>query len=394
MSEEYLHGVKVTEISEALRTLTTSSTAVIGLVATAPDADNDTFPLNKPTLLTGITPSIIAKAGKTGTLSRALDGILDIVNCKVVVIRVEESDDESQMKANVIGGVDEEGNYTGLKAFLVSAAVCGVKPRIFCVPKYDSQDVTVELISVAQKLNGFVYASCYGCSTKEQAVTYRRQFSQRELMLIFGDFLSFNPNTKQTEVDYAVVRAAAMRAYQDKEFGWHTSISNKGLNGVTGVTKPLSFDINDSATDVNYLNEQGITACINYNGYKFWGLRTCSADKLFIYENYTRTAQVLKDTIAQSFDWAVDKDISVNLVKDIIEAINAKWREFVAKGYLVGGKAFINPELNTAATLKDAKLLVSYDYCPVPPLEQLGFNQYISDEYLVEFAANIAKVGA
>ncbi|MBF0752143.1 MULTISPECIES: phage tail sheath subtilisin-like domain-containing protein [unclassified Pasteurella] len=394
MSEEYLHGVKVTEISEALRTLTTSSTAVIGLVATAPDADNDTFPLNKPTLLTGITPSIIAKAGKTGTLSRALDGILDIVNCKVVVIRVAENADESQMKANVIGGVDDEGNYTGLKAFLVSAAVCGVKPRIFCVPKYDSQDVTVELISVVQKLNGFVYASCYGCNTKEQAVTYRRQFSQRELMLIFGDFLSFNPHTKQTEVDYAVVRAAAMRAFQDKEFGWHTSISNKGLNGVTGVTKPLSFDINDSATDVNYLNEQGITACINYNGYKFWGLRTCSADKLFIYENYTRTAQVLKDTIAQSFDWAVDKDISVNLVKEIVEAINAKWREFVAKGYLVGGKAFINPELNTAATLKDAKLLVSYDYCPVPPLEQLGFNQYISDEYLVEFAANIAKVGA
>lgn len=394
MSEEYLHGVKVTEIAAALRTLTTSSTAVIGLVATAPDADNDTFPLNQPTLLTGITPSMIAKAGKTGTLSRTLDGILDIVNCKVVVVRVDESDDESQMKANVIGGVNEEGKYTGLKAFLVSAAVCAIKPRIFCVPKYDSQDVTTELVSVAQKLNGFVYASCYGCNTKEQAVTYRRQFSHRELMLIFGDFLSFNPNTKQTEVDYAVGRAAAMRAYQDKEFGWHTSISNKALNGVTGVTKPLSFDINDSATDVNYLNENGITACINYNGYKFWGLRTCSADKLFIYENYTRTAQVLKDTIAQSFDWAVDKDISVNLVKDILEAINAKWREFVAKGYLIGGKAFINPELNTAATLKDAKLLISYDYCPVPPLEQLGFNQYISDEYLVEFAANIAKVGA
>lgn len=268
------------------------------------------------------------------------------------------------------------------------------KPRIFCVPKYDSQDVTTELLGVAQKLNGFVYASCYGCNTKEQAVQYRRQFSQRELMLIFGDFLSFNPNTQQTEVDYAVVRAAAMRAYQDKEFGWHTSISNKGLNGVTGVTKPLSFDINDSATDVNYLNEQGITACINYNGYKFWGLRTCSADKLFIYENYTRTAQVLKDTIAQSFDWAVDKDISVNLVKEIVEAINAKWREYTAKGYLVGGKAYVKRELNTAATLKDAKLLIGYDYAPVPPLEQLGFEQRVSDEYLVELANNIAKVGA
>ena len=159
MSDEYLHGVKVTEIAEALRTLTTSSTAVIGLVATAADADATVFPLNKPTLLTGITAEVKAKAGKKGTLSRALDGIADIVNCKVVVIRVEESDDESTMKANVIGTVDSDGNYTGLKAFLVSAAVCSVKPRIFCVPKYDSQDVTTELLSVAKKLNGFVYAS-------------------------------------------------------------------------------------------------------------------------------------------------------------------------------------------------------------------------------------------
>ena len=391
MSEEYLHGVKVTEVAEAIRTLNTSSTAVIGLVATAEDADAEVYPLNKPTLLTGITSTAIAKAGKKGTLSRALSGIADIVNCKVIVIRVAEVDDENQMKANVIGGVDEStGAYTGLKAFLISSAVCGVKPRIFCVPKYDNQEVTTALVGVAQKLNGFVYASCYGCETKEQAVTYRRNFSQRELMLIFGDFLSFNTNTKKTEVDYAVTRAAAMRAYMDTTTGWHTSISNKGINGVTGVTKPLSFDINDNATDVNYLNEQGITCCVNYNGFKFWGLRTCSADKLFIYENYTRTAQVLKDTIAQSFDWAVDKPISVTLVKEITEAINGKWRDWITKGYLVGGKAWLNKELNGALNLKDGKLLISYDYCPVPPLEQLGFNQYISDEYLVEFSNKLA----
>lgn len=391
MSEEYLHGVKVTEVAEAIRTLNTSSTAVIGLVVTAEDADAEVYPLNKPTLLTGITSTAIAKAGKKGTLSRALSGIADIVNCKVIVIRVAEVDDENQMKANVIGGVDEStGAYTGLKAFLISSAVCGVKPRIFCVPKYDNQEVTTALVGVAQKLNGFVYASCYGCETKEQAVTYRRNFSQRELMLIFGDFLSFNVNTKKTEIDYAVTRAAAMRAYMDTTTGWHTSISNKGLNGVTGVTKPLSFDINDNATDVNYLNEQGITCCVNYNGFKFWGLRTCSADKLFIYENYTRTAQVLKDTIAQSFDWAVDKPISVTLVKEITEAINGKWRDWITKGYLVGGKAWLNKELNGALNLKDGKLLISYDYCPVPPLEQLGFNQYISDEYLVEFSNKLA----
>lgn len=394
MSDEYLHGVRVNEITEVIRTLTVSSTSVIGLVATAEDADPDTFPLNKPTLLTGITSSVIAKAGRTGTLSRALDGILDITNTKVIVVRVAETEDEEQMKANIIGGVDENGQYSGLKSFLVAQAISAVKPRIFAIPKYDSQEATAELLTVAKKLNGFVYASCYGCKTKEQAVQYRRQFSQRELMLIFGDFLSFNPNTKKTEVDYAVTRAAAMRAYQDQTQGWHTAISNKEITGVTGVTIPLSFDINDAATDVNYLNEQGITCCINYNGYKFWGVRTCSTDKAFLYENQTRTAQVLRDTIAQSFDWAIDKNISVTLVKEIVEAINAKWRYWTNEGKLVGGKAFLKKEFNTAETLKDAKLLIGYDYCAAPLLEQLEFNQYVSDEYLVALADEIAKVGA
>lgn len=394
MSDEYLHGIRVNEINEAIRTLTVSSTSVIGLVATAQDADAETFPLNKPTLLTGITSSVIAKAGKTGTLARALDGIVDITNTKVIVVRVEESEDADTMKANVIGGVDENGQYTGLKAFLVAQAVTGVKPRIFIVPKYDSQEVTTELLTVAQKLNGFVYASCYGCKTKEQAVQYRRQFSQRELMLIFGDFLSFNTVTKRTEIDYAVTRAAGMRAYMDQTLGWHTAISNNPMTGVTGVTQPLSFDINDAATDVNYLNEQGITCCINYNGYKFWGIRTCSSDKLFLYENATRTAQVLKDTIAQSFDWAMAKNINTTLVKEIVEAINAKWRYWTNEGKLVGGRAFVKREFNTAETLKDAKLLIGYDYCPSPLLEQLEFNQYIHDEYLVGLADDIAKVGA
>ncbi|WP_273393527.1 phage tail sheath subtilisin-like domain-containing protein [Actinobacillus porcinus] len=394
MSDEYLHGIRVNEINEAIRTLTVSSTSVIGLVATAQDADAETFPLNKPTLLTGITSSVIAKAGKTGTLARALDGIVDITNTKVIVVRVEESEDADTMKANVIGGVDENGQYTGLKAFLVAQAVTGVKPRIFIVPKYDTQEVTTELLTIAQKLNGFVYASCYGCKTKEQAVQYRRQFSQRELMLIFSDFLSFNTATKRTEIDYAVTRAAGMRAYMDQTLGWHTAISNKPMTGVTGVTQPLSFDINDGSTDVNYLNEQGITCCINYNGYKFWGIRTCSSDKLFLYENATRTAQVLKDTIAQSFDWAMAKNINTTLVKEIVEAINAKWRYWTNEGKLVGGRAFVKREFNTAETLKDAKLLIGYDYCASPLLEQLEFNQYIHDEYLVGLADDIAKVGA
>lgn len=397
MSEEYLHGVRVNEITEGVRSIQTVSTAIIGLVATASDADEKTFPLNKAVLLTN-PQAYIAKAGKKGTLARALDGIADIVNCKVIVVRVAESArDESseseeytaEMNANIIGITDENGNYTGMKALLTASVKYGIKPRILCVPKHDTKEVAVELAALATKMNAFAYLSCYGCKTKEEVITYRKNFSQREVMLIFGDFISFNPITLQNEVDYAVVRAAAVRAYLDKEQGWHTSISNKAINGVSGVTKEIYFDINDSSTDVNFLNEKGITCCINYNGFRFWGLRTCSDEPKFKFEVYTRTAQVLKDTIAQAFDWAMDKDMSVTLVKDIIEGINAKWRDLTNKGMLMGGNAWITADLNSKENLADGKLIIDYDYTPVPPLEQLQFNQRFTDSYLVNFVDSV-----
>lgn len=70
--------------------------------------------------------------------------------------------------------------------------------------------------------------------------------------------------------------------------------------------------------------------------------------------------------------------------------MNAKIRELVANGYLIGGGAWFDPAKNSAETLKAGKLLVSYDYTPVPPLENLLFNQHITDEYLIDFAAQMA----
>ena len=51
MADEYQHGVRVLEISEGSRPIRTVSTAVIGLVCTAEDADATAFPLDTPCLL-------------------------------------------------------------------------------------------------------------------------------------------------------------------------------------------------------------------------------------------------------------------------------------------------------------------------------------------------------
>jgi len=386
---EYHHGVRVVEVNEGTRTIRSVATSIIGFVATASDADAEKFPLNTPVLLTN-PQAAIGKAGTEGTLSKTLRAITSQTNPMVVVVRVEEGADESETTSNVIGTVDETGKHTGLQALLVAETKLGVKPRIIGAPGLDALAVASELAAIAAKLRAFGYVYANDCQTKEEVVTYRENFSARELMVIWPDFTAWDVNANESNALWASAVALGLRAKIDRETGWHKTLSNVGVNGVDGITKDIFFDLQDPATDAGYLNSNDVTTLIRSNGFRFWGSRTTSDDPLFAFENYTRTAQVLADTIAEAHMWAVDKPITPTLVKDIVEGINAKFRELRSLGYIVNGEAWYNEELNDQDTLKAGKLYIDYDYTPVPPLEDLAFQQRITDRYLIDFAAAVA----
>lgn len=384
---DYHHGVRVVEINTGTRPIRTISTAIIGLVATAADADVAAFPLNQPVLLTDLAAGI-AKAGVAGTLSRALTAILDQTRALVVVVRVAEGADAAETASNVIGSYGVDGSYTGMQALLAAQGKVGVTPRILGAPGLDTQAVTTALATLAQKLRGFAYASAQA-ETRDAAVTYRANFSQRELMLLWPDFLSWDSVTSTAQPGMAVARALGLRAKLDAEQGWQKTLSNVGVNGVTGLSKDVFFDLQSPASDAGVLNASDVTALINHNGYRYWGSRTCSDDPKFAFENYTRTAQVLADTMAEAHLWAVDKPMHPSLIRDILEGINAKMRELKALGYIIDGSAWYDETVNTSATLVEGKLFIDYDYTPVPPLENLQLSQRITDRYLADFPTRI-----
>lgn len=391
MAADYHHGVRVIEINEGVRPIRTVATAIIGLVATGSDADAAFFPLNRPVLVTNVNTAI-GKAGTLGTLPKALDAIADQASPIVVVVRIpdgEGADPSADQISKTIGTVLPDGSYTGMQALLAAEAQLGVKPRILGCPGLDTADVAAELAGIAQELRAFAYVAAHNCATKEDAVAYRDLFGQRELMVIWGDFSKWNTDTDARETSWAVANALGLRAKLDEEIGWHKTLSNIAVNSVTGVTKDIYWDLQNPNTDAGYLNSNEVTCLIQRNGFRFWGSRTCSDDPMFAFENYTRTAQVLADTIAEAHMWAVDKPMTPTLVKDIIEGINAKFRELRSLGYIVDGQAWYDEEINTTATLKDGKLYIDYDYTPVPPLENLMFRQRITDRYLVDYAAKI-----
>ncbi|MDG9947743.1 phage tail sheath protein [Acinetobacter ursingii] len=386
-TDSYHHGVRVLELNEGTRPIRTVSTAVIGLVATAEDADAAALPLNTPVLATDIKTAL-DKAGEKGTLARSLQAIADQTNAVTVIVRVDQKTTEAEQNSAIIGGV-ENGRYTGMKALLAAEQNLKVRPRILGVPGLDSAPVATALNSIAEKLRAFNYLSCFGCETKEEAAAYREAIGAREAMLIYPDFLGWDTATSKTTTFDATARALGLRAKIDNDTGWQKTLSNVPVNGVTGISQDIFWQLQSMDTDAGYLNSNEITTLIQKDGFRFWGSRTCSADPLFAFENYTRTAQILADTMAEGHMWAVDKDLHPSLAKDIVEGINAKFRDLKTGGYIIDGECWFDPSVNSKESLKSGHLLLDYDFTPVPPLEDLTLRQRITDRYLADFASRM-----
>lgn len=386
-TDSYHHGVRVHELNEGTRPIRTVSTAVIGLIATGSDADATAFPLDKPVLITNIQAAI-GNAGTQGTLAHSLQAIVDQTNAVVVVVRVDQKTDEAEQTTAVIGGT-VNGKNTGMKALLTAEQHLGVKPRILGAPGLDTAAVTASLGGIAEKLRAFNYVSAHGCETKEEAVAYRDAIGSRETMLIWPDFLGWDTVTSSTKTFEATARALGLRAKIDNDTGWHKTLSNVPVNGVTGISKDVFWQLQSMDTDAGYLNSNEVTTLIQSSGLRFWGSRTCSADPLFAFENSTRTSQVLSDTMAEGHMWAVDKPLHPSLARDIVEGINAKFRDLKTQGYIIDGECWFDDSVNSKETLKSGRLILDYDYTPVPPLEDLTLRQRITDKYLTNFASRM-----
>lgn len=113
--------------------------SVIGIVGTAPDANDTTFPEDTPILL--YTNDTVARTalGATGTLPDAVAAIsaqLVTAAAKIVLVRVEDDEDAFAQIGNILG---DEATRTGMWAFLDAPDDLGVTPRLIIVPGYTSQ---------------------------------------------------------------------------------------------------------------------------------------------------------------------------------------------------------------------------------------------------------------
>jgi phage tail sheath protein FI len=369
---DFLHGVSVVEVESGARAIEGVSSSVIGVIGTAPAAVADAFPLNTPVLTTG-NASDMAKLGTTGTLPSVLAGILVQTGTNIVVVRIAEGADEEATIENVIGGTDAEGNYTGVHSFLVSKSRLGIAPRILIAPDFCVEEVVAELIPIAERLRAVIVADT-PTDTDAAAIAFATACASPRVYAIYPEVI----NTKNETVA-ASPYAAGVIARTDREVGFWSSPSNKIVNGVVGLSKPVDFTLGDSACKANYLNENGIATIVNQDGYRLWGNRSTSGEAVYKFLCVRRTADIITDSILRAHLWAVDRNIVKNYLTDVTESVNAFLATLKSQGAILQGKCFANKELNTAANIAEGKVYFDFSFTPAYPAEQVTFRAYLDN---------------
>ncbi len=403
MPEAYLHGVEIVEVDSGPRPIQAVRSSVIGLIGTAPDADAAAFPLNTPILIAGSrveAAKLDTVGAKEGTLPQAIDDIFDQgVGALIVVVRVEEEASEAATVTNIIGGIQTDGSYTGVHAFLGAQSAVHVTPRIFVAPGftgYVTRDagtgaitgapVVAELVAIADRLRGVILADGPN-TTDAEAITYRELFGSKRVFVVDPSVKVWDTTANAAAVLPASARVAGIMAKSDNERGYWWSPSNREMLGIVGTARPVDFALGDPNSRANLLNENEVATIIHHDGYRLWGNRTCSADPKFAFLSVVRTFDMACEALLVSHLWAVDRNITRSYIEEVTEGVNAWVRDQVKKGALLGGRVYADPDLNTPEAIADGRAYWDIALTPPAPAERVTFRVALVNDYMTEVLA-------
>ncbi|MCT8342370.1 phage tail sheath subtilisin-like domain-containing protein [Photorhabdus kleinii] len=303
--------------------------------------------------------------------------------------------------ADIIGSISAAGNRTGMKLLNDTYNLYGFFAKILLAPVYCTQlSVATELIALATKLGAMTYIDAPIGTTFAQAISGRGpsgtinfNTSSDRVRLCYPHVKVYDSESNSERLEPLSSRAAGLRAKIDADKGFWWSSSNQEIRGITGIERQLSAMIDDPQSEVNQLNEQGITTVFNNygSGLRLWGNRTAAwptVTHMRNFENVRRTGDVINESLRYFSQQYIDMPITPALVDALTESVNAYGRKLIADGALLGFKCWFEPTHNEETELASGHLLLSYKYTPPPPLERLTFETEITSEYLLNLKGN------
>lgn len=310
--------------------------------------------------------------------------------------------DPSQVTAaDIIGAVSIAGLRSGLKAFADSYNLFGFFPKLLIAPGFSTlQSVSVEMIATAGQLGAIAYIDAPIGTTPAQAIAGRGpagvinfNTSSDRVRLCYPHVKVYDAATDNSRLQPLSIRAAGLRAKMDLDKGYWWSSSNQELVGVIGLERSLTARVDDANSEVNLLNENGITTVFNSfgTGLRLWGNRTAAwptVTHMRNFENVRRTKDVIDESIRYSSLQFVDTPISNSLIDSVTESVNLFGRKLIGDGALLGFECWYDPARNPQTEMELGHLLFSYKLTVPPPMERGTFETEITGEYLVNLGGN------
>lgn len=382
---QFIHGIETVERLVGARPIRTPRFSVVGVIGTAPDA-SDGFPLDTPVLVeTSVTAAAL---GATGSLPGAVAQARASGASALVIVRVADG-----TESEVLGAIKGDANQdTGVHAFLLSKARLDVEPRIIIAPDYTHQrpggqanPVVAELKGVLAKLRAVAVVA--GPNTDNAAAVQAAQDAGDARIYLVDPWPLVYDAVADANVpaDPApfVAGSMASRPY------WE-SPSNKPLVGVVGTTRLVRHAYSGDSP-ANTLNASNVSTIVRANGFRAWGNRGTGNDPATAFITSRRIFDAAIEAIEQGHEWAVDRPLTPQLALDIVSGVNSFLRTLTSRGAIIGGRAVLNPELNTPEAAAAGQLYVDFDIAETTPAERITFTLYRNPEYYEELASAVSS---
>lgn len=297
--------------------------------------------------------------------------------------------------ADIIGAVSVAGLRSGLKAFPDSYNLFGFFPKLFIAPGFSTLNaVSVELIAAAELMGGLAYIDAPIGTTPQQVLAGRGpagsinfNSSSDRVRLCYPHVKVYDAATDGERLEPLSIRAAGLRARVDYDKGYWWSSSNQELVGVIGLERPLTARVDDPDSEVNLLNEAGVTTVFNSfgTGLRLWGNRTAAwptVTHMRNFENVRRTKDIVDESIRYSSLQFVDMPVTQSLLDSVTESVNLFFRKLIGDGALLGGECWFDPARNPQTELELGHVLFNYKLTVPLPFERGTFETEITGEYL------------
>lgn len=374
-------GVRVfSDLSDNTVSIDTRDSTVIGMCLPCPNmaaADKAAWPDDgEPVRISTDDSETIAKLGagiaQDAIAQIAAEGIIT----DIAFVRVPESATLETQIGYIVGSANSKSGIWGL---LEAKDTLALEPGCIITPGYDSQRLGDATNPVAQVIDTLCtrIIDCIGivntpATSREDAVEYAQDFK------LSRNMIAMYPNGRYFLNGQDVVRplspsVAAAMVRRDKEVGNpYKAFWNRPLMGVRGPSQRVTYRDGDTATDGNYLVQNGVGTIIEGN--LLWAPFTTATDPTTVtYRSVKRirTRRSIEKAMLRPLRAYASEDLGPHLVTLIGQTLSEACRERKSLGAIIDYQIIWSKSLNPATFLRSGGLRLKLRFEETPDLVDL-----------------------